>query len=469
MKQGPFFVDVDLDAIHVYDTLVQDLGLSLIRYFINLNNQTDPSTYVFDDYARRNVQYWLKFKAAAAATGFDMKVVTSILSAPVYMKWNKVDQGSEPDGLDPQYYDELGDHFVSYIRAARDELGLVHYAVSPQNEPYFNEPYSQINYFNDQTYTEMFRVVAPAMKQYDPNMKIFFPEHMGRLDWLTGPTWDRILHDPQLEQYADIGAVHSYIDGIAPDLGSADGWTALYDNVNEHNRPLWMTETANFDGATFENGMDMVHSLFAALKYGKISGWSYLNIAGSGNTDAFMNDGEKTHLYYASKQFFRFARPSMVQVGASSSDDEVRAMAFHQQERDGLGIILVNLGASAKTADIAITGSYTPTSYDAMRYASGVNNAEQPGVSPSSVTLPANSVTSLWAGPPAVGIAGDATTAVRRTNVRAAAAARTATVAHTFDLRGRALPHTTHAAAGLLLHKSTSGQIQTVAPLELVH
>ena len=66
VKVGPFYEDVDLDAIHLYDTLVQDLGVSLVRYFINLNTQTDPQTFTFTDESRRNIGYWLKLKAAAS-------------------------------------------------------------------------------------------------------------------------------------------------------------------------------------------------------------------------------------------------------------------------------------------------------------------------------------------------------------------------------------------------------------------
>lgn len=440
VKQGAFYVPVNLDVMGLWDTLVQDLGLSFVRQFVNLSTQTDPSTCVISGELRTSIQYWNKLRAAANRAGFDLKVANTVLSAPIYMKWVKVDQSAESDGMDPQYYDELGQHIVSYLRMAKDTFNFTPWAFSPQNEPYFDEPYSQINYFTDEVYTNMFKVVAPAIKAYAPAMKVFGPEHMGRLDWLTGPTWNRILHDNTIASYLDVGAVHSYIDGIAPDLGSADGWTALYTNINEHSRPLWMTETSGYDNNTFDGGMNYVKALFAALKYGCISAWSYLDVVGPAG-GAMMAAGVKTHLYQASKQFFRFARPTMVQVGSSATDADVKVVSFYHAGRQGLGIVMVNMGTSDQTVNIAVSGPYVPTSYSVMRYSATEANTVEQSVAPNGIVLKANSVTSLWAGPDPIGISNDGT-AVEQP--RSAFSPRTSSVAarasfSTYDLRGRAV------------------------------
>jgi len=458
VRQGVFYLDVDLDASHIYDTLIQDLGLSFVRYYFRLSNQTDPYSYTFDGETHAFGERYTKLQAAAARAGFDLKVTGSVLSAPIYMKWVKVDQSEDHDGMDPQYYDELGEHIVSYLQAMEDTYGLVHYAFSPQNEPFFDEPYSQTNFFEDQTYTNMFRVVAPRVKQHDPDLKVFFPEHLGRLDWLTGPTWDRILHDQTLAPYADIGAVHGYLDGIAPDLGSADGWAALYNNVHEHGCPLWMTETEGYDG-DFSKAFDFARALFAALKYGKISAWSYLHITGTER--GYLVNGQKTQLYYSAKQFFRFARPSMVQVESSASDNNIRVLAFHQQQKNGLGIIIMNVGSSDRTASISITGSYVPTSYSLMRYSSTDQNSQQQNVAPGSILLKANSVTSLWAGPDPIGISADATPVAPRRTDGAVSAARFAPRSQVvFSLQGRRVEGPDCAqrlGSGVYLRKSGQG------------
>ena len=104
---------------------------------------------------------------------------------------------------------------------------------------------------------------------------------MGEWSWGNNRDYvNEILGDPAVRPYLSFFAVHSYVDGVTPDYGSADGWSKLYYNITaKYSIPLWMTETSDESKTGFDLGFSMAKSLHLALRFGRISGWVYWYMA----------------------------------------------------------------------------------------------------------------------------------------------------------------------------------------------
>ncbi len=242
----------------------------------------------------------------------------------------------------------LGKFFAAFVKDFNTKTGQTLSAFNIQNEPAFPEPYPSCFMFAPQ-YGPILKTVReqftdPAVK----NTKFFGAEDMGSYGLKSDPSRnyiDKVLNDPTYGPLLDIFAVHSYLDGITADLGSAAGWDAFYKEVCVKNKkPLWMSETDWSGNATDWAGMMTHHSqMFSALKYGKVSAWIYWGMG------TFYKAGPNPQLYVC-KHYMRFIRPGYKQIDVTENDADIAAMGFIDTTNNDLTIVAINLNKTkAKT------------------------------------------------------------------------------------------------------------------------
>jgi glucuronoarabinoxylan endo-1,4-beta-xylanase len=296
--------------------------------------------------------------------------------------------------LNPAYYHEYAEYLVTYVKILKQEIDLDLYAINIQNEPYFPNPF-EANVMLPAEFADVLRIVGQRFRQEGLSTKLFGPEHMAEWSWGVQANYvNEILGDPMVKSFLDIYAVHGYVDGVAPDLGSAEGWTSLNTNITKaHGKPLWMTETSGYP-QTPEGAMNLAKSMYLALRFGNISAWVYWSVSGSpGSEQSLMANGEPTILHYISKQFFKYIRPEAIRVDATSENSAVLPLAFKNPTNGAMTLILIN--SSTSSVDVMPQLPISPAQFSVSRTSASENSIDAGTYSTGTLTLPAQSVTTL--------------------------------------------------------------------------
>jgi len=283
--------------------------------------------------------------------------------------------------LMPEHYADFAHWLVSALEMYR-EIGVNVYAISPQNEPYFNQNFNS-SFFNAAEFVEMLNVVAPIIYNYFPNVYIFGAEAMlGHehssvvADW-TNPNMQfhrRILERATPEAMRNfVFAHHGYYDGVYAQAleGHAALWAAERDmlrtrgsNSSPYHR-LWMTETSGYsnqwldDNPNRPGSLALAMAIQSALIYGDVSAWvwwqgSDLTPSPSGGYYELMRPGLNQNKIAASQHFYRYIRPGAVRIGAELGNESrnLMASAFVHEELNNTVIVFVNNGADSYNVDI---------------------------------------------------------------------------------------------------------------------
>lgn len=407
LKSGPFYEDADMDALAFYDTVINDLGLSLIRLLEDGGFEADSGQYVTTDYMARQLTYTRKFLDAAQRLDEPMMVMTSVLSPPGYMKVSGETVGGQEAA--PNYYttdcrlkDDYDDEYARFCRAylerSRDSLGQEQYAFSIQNEPAFQEPYASCVY-NGPRYTQTLKAVGQEVRGAGLTTRFFGAEHMA---WAFPNAFENTVRlDAEALGYMHAWAVHGYSDGNSADTGSYDGATTT-------DKGLWMSETSGSVYGTsvydWAGAMTLGRNMLSYLRDGRISAWNYLHImevSGSGNMDipgsaSLYVDGQRTSKFHVARHFYRYARPGARQIASSTDDSQLKLVAFWHEANQCMSIILFNEGAERTVT--AISGADLPSTFT-MIQSSEASPMDSSSVSAgAAITLPASSITTLVSG-----------------------------------------------------------------------
>jgi O-glycosyl hydrolase len=405
-ENPPFYTDPFMDYF------LSDLGATIVRTNIfwdlePVNDNNFPGNLdlsKFNYKAGSNLARQLPYYIALKEAGLKKLIATS-WTPPVWMKLHDEPDRTPKDcyncnncsvgdprrnvcggRLDPKYYSEYAEYLLAYVEILKAEAGI-------QNEPWFANPFES-NVVRPDEYGKLLNIVGRKFRDEGLTTKIFGPEHMAEWSWGVQQNYvSNIFSDGETNPYLDIYAVHGYVDGVAPDYGSATGWTALRDNISaKYGKPLWMTETSGYP-QTVEGAMNLAKSMYLALRFGDISSWVYWSVSGeAGSEYSIMANGEPTILYYVSKQFFRYVRPGAVRIGASSSDPAVLSLAFRNASEGSMTIVLINTADGQK--DIALDIAIRPAEFTAYR-TSATENAVESGNVTNVVALPPQSITTL--------------------------------------------------------------------------
>jgi glucuronoarabinoxylan endo-1,4-beta-xylanase len=233
-------------------------------------------------------------------------------------------------------------------------------------------------------------VVGARFEKEGLTTKLFGPEHMGEWTWGMNKNYVKeILEDTAVSKYLAFYSVHSYVDGVAADYGSAAGWTNLHNAITKtHGKALWMTETSDFNLTGFDLGFSMARGLYLALKFGEISGWVYWYMA-----DAMIQNNKLTKLGYSFENFYKFIKPGMVQVGCTSYDKSILSIAFRQDTITT--VILLNDSQSEKSTSVSFVDATSMALLSAFRTSSTENCLNIKGLTKDQLVLPPKSITTL--------------------------------------------------------------------------
>jgi O-glycosyl hydrolase len=324
-------------------------------------------------------------------------------------------------------YAEFAERCLEYARVVRDSTGVELYGLSIQNEPAFVESYESCVY-TAATYRDVLKIVGPRVHAEFPNLKFFGAEHM-LTNW--GTFEGTLSADTAARRQIGAYAVHGYTDGVTPQPSSTAAvlWRAAWRNASGAAKPLWMTETSGFS-ADWAGAMENALCIFAGLKYGNISAWTLWYTC-----DNMYTSGTPDKRYYIHKQFSRYIRPGAVGISCTSDDSTVLAVAFRHPTQSTLSRVLLNVSGAQKS--VTLSGAALP-SFAAYR-SSASENCASVGTVSGTVTLPANSITTLYG-------TNFVTSVAERPAARLVSIGRVAGAARTYGLDGRLLVSTRQAA-----------------------
>ncbi len=396
------------------NTTVDDLGVTIFRTQIywdgELSNDNDdpmvidPAGFNFGPTSNNGKQF--PFIQDLHAKG--AKLIATVWTPPVWMKLLDMPErvpdecyncwqcpvgaeGREMCGgrLNPDLYEEFAEYLVAYVTTLKAETGVDLYGISIQNEPYFANPFES-NVVMPEEYGDLLKVVGERFELEGLTTKFFGPEHMAEWSWGWQEKYvQQTLEDPQVKPLLDIYAVHGYVDGVAADYGSAEGWTALHEHITiAHGKPLWMTETSDFDKQDFDLAISMAKSLYLALKFGHISAWVYWSM-----NDQIVVNNTLTPLGNAFKQYYRFIRPGAIRIDADSDDPGILTVAFRHPVTNDVAIIVINQTNTDKSVQLETLFDHGDLS---LYRTSATENCRELGMlSSETVALPANSISTL--------------------------------------------------------------------------
>lgn len=408
-ESGPFWSDAWGNMV------IQDMGITMWRneYYSDEGGQAGW----WNDKQKATVQ---SIKAKADALGVPMKFIYSVWSPPSQWKDNR----SLYNGgtLEAQYYDDYGNWLKQGVKDYAD-IGVQLYALSPANEPAFSQFFNSCVFTSDQ-YRDMIKIAGPIVHAAYPSVKIFGAEDM-LANWAGGGYPGKLMADAASKAQMGALAVHGYSDGVHPTPAStaASLWSSAARNCASARINLWMTETSGEEN-TWAGAYGLGESIYAALKFGKITAWVYWY-----GLDNLATRTGITRKGYVSKHFFRYIRPGAVMYDVTDvSAQGLYAIAFGHTSERTMTVIVMNPG-SATT--LRLQGTTLPSQFTAYRSTSGEDCVNGGTVNASSIAVPANSILTLYATNftvPGVGT-------VERAGVQAPGQRVGAATA--FDLRGR--------------------------------
>jgi len=161
IKNGPFYITVDLVQVGFYDSLAKDM--QILRMAIPPMQASEGAGY-------SDVSFTHAIQLHNRGVN---KFFGATWSPPGWMKSN----GSETQGgsLLSQYYDDYGRMLAEYCRQFKAKVGIDLYGLSIQNEPRFSEPYSSCVYSGTQ-YRDVAAAAAPLVLAVSPTTKLLGPE-----------------------------------------------------------------------------------------------------------------------------------------------------------------------------------------------------------------------------------------------------------------------------------------------------
>ncbi|MBD3239584.1 MAG: hypothetical protein GF331_03290 [Chitinivibrionales bacterium] len=394
------------------DMMVNDLGMTALRLYIDEdfeinNDNADPNSLNLSGCNlngsdlvghMRNLRY---LKDA----GLD-KLMLTVFSPPAWMKTNGSTIGGK---LRTDMYDEFAEYYTAFIKYVKQETGIDVYALSPENEPAWEQWYWSCVYTPEQM-RDITKVLGRRLDAEGLSTEIAAAEDLISNNW--GAYFGYTNTDPEARDYLHSIAVHAYEDGVAPSSGSATRWGRLADAGSLSGKSTWMTETSGYsinnnwldqDIEFGKGAFTYACAIYSALRYANLSLWLWLapnNPSWGALQEGMCHHKNKTNKYYVSKQYYRYIRPGAVRIGAESDDASVYALAFEHAGEQTLTVVLLN--TSSSTVSATVTGVNLPQL--TIYRSSETEQCANVGTSDGTVALPPKSIATLYGEGHTVGV-----------------------------------------------------------------
>src|SRR5215470_1264952 len=161
----PWHFQTEYGDPNFFNMIVGDLGASMARASIlplaeQTNDDNDPNHFNWAGFDSTQLAAPFQFFQQLKARGVD-RFLGTVWTAPAWMKTNSAytDGGS----LRPDDYSEFAEYLSAVTQIASRDIGVNLMAISPQNEPYFVEPYESTTYTAPQ-YARMLAAVVTKFK-----------------------------------------------------------------------------------------------------------------------------------------------------------------------------------------------------------------------------------------------------------------------------------------------------------------
>lgn len=408
------------------DLFVNDLGATIVRHEIWPGMEPE----VVEDWRDIDHRHWtlgVDHLDPAAALGFsqavylanptEVKLIGSVWSPPGWMKKSGRTRGAEVAPEDNVLLDRYYPHFARYLAEwthwFEASYGAPLYAIGPQNELRFSQPYNSCVY-TEEGFVRLIMEVGLRLEEQDLDVLLFGPEHMTHDFTVTANYVKAVMDDPSAEPYLGMVASHGYTDGVTAD-SNPNSATQLWNRIRDYGREFWMTETSGestlWEDETYLEGGEtrtrpgalngIAGAMHNALVGGNASAYVHWQISdvASSSIYALMILRQKTKKYHAFKHFSRYIRPGYVRLLTAPTRDPVDLSAFIDPVSQALTSVLVNRTSQAQPVNLffahrstlgALSGFRTSASEDFVPIAAPAvagNRAE--------LVLPALSVTTL--------------------------------------------------------------------------
>jgi O-glycosyl hydrolase len=300
----------------ILDALYKDLGLTRVRFHPEgiepVNDNADPQSADLT-----------KFDFAWKAADGHIAAVKSILSrgATTYYA-SPLTVESWMNESNPEEYVEWA---MVMLRHWRDQ-GLEMPYFSLMNEPGY---YQGVKQWSGAWLRDVIKLLGARLAAEGFRTKLVVPDDVSPVD--AYPRLQTILADADARRYVGAVAYHLYGRGNERDI------TQL---AKQHGIPVWMTEYSTPDD--WREWAALMHQLIAeydvsAVDYmwGFFGDWDRsqlvrLKVSGSSYVGYDFNPQ-----YYVMGQYSRFVRPGAVRIAATSSDPEVKVVAFLDGDKAG--------------------------------------------------------------------------------------------------------------------------------------
>ncbi len=372
------------DVIPIYedeqylDFVVNQLGLSIFRMQIWPNVSTEPIENIED--IRHEDFNWegpgnrgrvnMNFAKRILEINPEIKIIGSIWSPPAWMKDNKAidgtragfihDPGRKYD-IDNRLSDHMYDHYAKWIYEWIEymrEQDVPLYALGPQNELMFTEPYESSMFTGDEFARLVLKIGQRFEQEGSARPIIYGPEDMTLATYEPdNPTarhspYVNALMQEEVAPYFDVFATHGYTDGVQ--AGGRLDPKKYWESIKQFGRPYWITEggTGGHEWPTpIEDGVaSYIHH---ALVDGHVSAfvcWQISDVERS--THGIMDMKTPTKKTFAAMHYWKYIRPGFVRVQAESENGDVRVSAFKDPTTDRLVIVVINNKPGKEILDV---------------------------------------------------------------------------------------------------------------------
>lgn len=381
VKQGPFFITADIEALGFYDTVAENL--SIIRTSVPPTMQeSKDAPFVMTD-----VSSLAKLRERGIT-----RFMATAWTPPPWMKYNNSinAQAAGDNSIKPEYYDDFGRYVATYIKEFKKAIGVDLYAVSFANEPLFNLPYGSCSYTYEEM-RDMLKVAAPIVAAECPNTRLVMPEdtffpHRHKA-WL-----NTVCGDSQVNSHVDVLGVHGYYQQKGIEAKDTE-WETIAAEAATFDKPVWQTEQSDIP-STWDGAMHTARGIQSALVHGNVSAWIWWSLMESDDGSEFglWIDSTAGPNFYAVAHFGRFVRPGAVRIEATSGNSNVRVAAFRTPGSE-TAVVLINSGSV--NVNISLTGA--GTEFHGLRSSRDEQFAALTSVG-ASLTLPSQSITTLVSG-----------------------------------------------------------------------
>jgi O-glycosyl hydrolase len=266
------------------------------------------------------------------------------------------------------------------------------YALSPQNEPDFSEPYGSCQYTGADL-IQVMDTIGRKIRAAGLHTKIFLPEDVYG-NWSHYNQY--IVADTAAYKYITAIAYHGYrANGVTPAQMDPATSGQAYTFAHAYGWQTWSSENELTDAMPF------ALNLIGCLRYGKVSLYMGDILDGdqrySNPAQCYMSGATKNLYYYVAKCFNKFIRPGSVQLRTTSPDSATFAgfVAFYDSSASAL--IISAATNTTNSQDISIHGSSLPANFRKWMTNPSTFCVDQGTVaSGATITIPANSVVTLY-------------------------------------------------------------------------